>query len=74
MESTASQSQREIFSDERTELIDFDEGADLSLWWACRGASAAWTNQRETVLWWIPRTRPILASPSLQDRADRPVV
>jgi len=25
-----------FFSDERTEFIDFDEGAGFGLWWACR--------------------------------------
>ena len=24
-----------FFSDERAEFIDFDEGADFGLWWAC---------------------------------------
>ena len=37
MESTANQSQHwDFFSVERAEFIDFDEGADFGLWWACR--------------------------------------
>ena len=36
MKSTASQSPHwDFFSDERTEFIDFDEGAGFGLWWAC---------------------------------------